>query len=113
MTESVEIGMARMQEQLKAVLEDTAEARQSRKEQYKRIDEIGREVTDMGHRLKVVENQLSTAAPTIAEFVVMKHRIQGAGAAGKWLWAAGGFLIASAASIVGFGQVIKNWFTGN
>ena len=112
MTESVEVGLARMQEQMKSLLDDMAEAKQSRKEQYKRIDEIGRDVTSVNHRLQIVETQLASSTPTIAEFVVMKNKIQGAGALGRWLWAFGGFLIGLIAWVIGIVPALHAWFTG-
>lgn len=102
-----------MQEQMKMIAEDMAEAKQSRKEQYRRTDEIGRDITAINHRLQIVETQLASSAPTIAEFVVMKHKLQGAGTFGRWVWAFGGFLIGLVAWVVGAIPAIRNWFMGN
>lgn len=113
MTEPVEVGMARMQENMKAVLNQLAEAKQSRKEQYAQLDAVGREVSTISNRLQTVETQLAAAAPTLAEFVVFKHKLQGAGTFGRWLWAIGGFLIGSIAYLSGLGKPIKQFFEGN
>lgn len=42
----------------------------------------------MNQKMTVIEAQLASNQPTIQEFVTIKHKVQGAGAAGKWIWAA-------------------------
>lgn len=103
--ESGPIMMARMQEQLRYLVDSTNEAKESRKGQYEKMEEHSGKLEEMNGRLKVVENALKDVEPTLAEFIVIKHQIKGAGIAGRWLWAIGGFLIASAAWLVS----IKPW----
>lgn len=92
--------MARMQEQLKFLVDHTEKAEVSRKKQYEKSEEQSQKLEEMNGRLKVVENALKDAEPTLAEFIVIKHQIKGAGIAGRWLWAIGGFLIGTAAWII-------------
>lgn len=42
----------------------------------------------MNQKMTMIEAQLASNQPTIQEFVTIKHKVQGAGAAGKWIWAA-------------------------
>lgn len=106
MPESTEVQIARVEEQLKNVLKGMEKAETSRKEQYRQIDGIGHEVQEILNRLGAVEKQLSVNAPTIAEFIEIKHKVQGAGIAGRWLWVIGGFLIGFAASSK---EYIQSW----
>lgn len=47
--------------------------------------------------IRLIKEQLASNAPTIQEFVTIKHKVQGAGALGKFIWASGGALLATIA----------------
>ena len=112
MTEPVEVGIARMQEQLKAILEDASEAKQARKEQYKVTQEMQTDLASVKSRLEMVEKQIASSAPTLAEFVVMKHRIQGVGSFGRWLWGFFGFVTGLIAWVIGAIPALQSWLIG-
>lgn len=101
-----EIALVRMQEQLKQLIEAGQEAKVSRKEQYGRIEEIARDVHDLRGRMEQVEKQFASTAPTIAEFIQVKHKIQGAGTAGKFVWAIAAFIIGL---LVSSREMIRDW----
>lgn len=96
MSEAIEIQMARLDERFKAVLLGQEDAKLSRKHQYDQLEAIGQSITTIDNRLKSVESSLAKSAPTIEEFITIKHKVVGAGIAGKWLWAAGGFILSAA-----------------
>ena len=87
--EPLEVKLARLDEQLKAVREDMVLARNSRKQQYEMIESVNRVLMQMESRFANIEDKLATTAPTIQEFVDIKMKVQGAGIAGKWVWAIG------------------------
>lgn len=91
--ESVEVQLARVDERLRIVLEQLAKAESGRKEQYQFNERMQRTVDDMSTKVTNVENKLATAAPTIEEYITIKHKIVGAGKLGKWLWILGSGLI--------------------
>lgn len=93
MSESVEVRIARMEEQFKVVVRDAEEARNSRKEQYKMIEAINQNISSMVNDVAAVKTKLDGQAPTIEEFITIKHKVVGAGKMGKALWAFGAFLI--------------------
>ena len=84
--ESTEVQLARLQEQMKIVLEELHSAKDGRKAQYEQMSEIS-------NRLQKVESSLANQAPTIEEFITIKHKVVGAGLMGKWIWLAAGGLI--------------------
>lgn len=95
-TESLEVLIARMSEQMKHMQEDMNRDRDSRKHQYEKIEAVNQIVTKMDGRLASVESSLASAKPTIEEFITIKHKVVGAGMAGKWLWAVAGFGLGAA-----------------
>lgn len=110
-TQSIGAAVARTQVLLERVIEDNEDAKVSRKEQYRKMDEMGANMTEMKYRLTSVESQLAVAAPTIAEFLVIKQRVIGAGALGRWLWLIGGVLLGTVSWIAGLDRVIVAWLT--
>jgi len=91
--ESVEVQIARMDERLVMIIGDMKEARESRKEQYESTEALSGKITKLDSRVANVESSFAAAKPTIEEFIAVKHKVIGAGAAGKWLWVACGALI--------------------
>lgn len=108
MQDSMEVKVARMDEQLKAVREDMDLARESRKQQYEMIENVHRVLIKMEHRLDGVEKSLAAATPTIDEFVNIKLKVQGAGILGKWAWAIGASIITF---LFSFREQLINWFS--
>lgn len=91
--ESAETQMARIDERLKSMMIELQAAKDGRKDQYEKMEDIGRQITSMDGRMKNVETSLAKSAPTIEEFITIKHKVVGAGAAGKYLYAGAGILI--------------------
>lgn len=92
-TESIEAQFARMDERMRTILEELAEAKKSRKEQYRHNESMNTLMTSMDNRIQKVEAALANQTPTIEEFITIKHRVEGAGKMGKWVWVALGAVI--------------------
>ncbi|AHC94034.1 hypothetical protein CH29_gp81 [Achromobacter phage JWAlpha] len=91
--EPLEIQFARMEERLKTFLDMADRDRDTRANQYEMLREINTVMTGFSHRLANVEASLANSAPTIEEFITIKHKMVGAGFMGKWIWAVAGGLI--------------------
>lgn len=93
MSEPTEIQLARLDERMKMLLdrmEDNHKSHTQTKEWMRKTDDT---LQVIGTRVQNVENGLSKAAPTIEEFLTIKHRIIGAGMAGRWMWVTFGTLL--------------------
>jgi hypothetical protein len=97
--ESIEVQLARMDERFKTVLRELEKATASRKDQYAQLDEMGKSLLSIDNRVGKVEQSLAKNAPTIEEFITIKHRVVGAGVAGRWLWVGATALLAFLFSI--------------
>jgi len=95
MSESVEVRVARLEEQLKFLVDDAKEAKINRKGQYDSIEALRHAMATMAGEVGEVKSKLAGQAPTIEEFITIKHKVVGAGKLGKWLWAIGAFIIGS------------------
>lgn len=91
--ESLEVKIARLDERLQRLLDESELAREGRKQQYEKLEQVNQTVTQLESRVKGVEDGLTKASPTIDEFVNIKMKVQGAGIVGKWVWALGGTLL--------------------
>lgn len=107
--ESVEVQLARVDERLAMVLAELKDAKDSRKGQYESIEGLRATFASLDKRVENVESKLASAQPTIEEFITIKHKVQGAGAFGKWLWAALGIIIGVTAASR---ETILHWLTG-
>ena len=92
-TEPTEVQLARLEERLNQVLQGMAQDRESRRQQYEKTEELAQSITKLDGRMGQVEQSLTQQAPTIEEFITIKHRVVGAGMMGKWVWAIAGGLI--------------------
>lgn len=108
MSESVEVRVARLEEQLKFLVDDAKEAKISRKGQYDSIEALRQSVASMVGDVTDVKAKLAGQAPTIEEFITIKHKVVGAGKLGKGLWAAGAFLIGI---VYSSREAILTWLT--
>lgn len=104
--ESVEAHLARQDERWKFVQEEMQEARLSRKAQYEQMELLRSTVQHLSAKVSSVEDSLAKANPTIEEFITIKHKVTGAGAAGKYIWAIAAsmltFVVASRDNIKAF-----------
>lgn len=99
MPESTEAQIARLDERLKSIILLMGDASESQHRQQEWMTTVNQTLVAIGTRVESVEHSLAKASPTIDEFITIKHKIQGAGAVGKWLWVALGFLVGTAYSM--------------
>lgn len=88
MNENIEAQLARMDERMKMIVASLEQDRSSRKEQYENAEQTRLTLQDISSRLGAVEKGLADNAPTIEEFITIKHKVAGAGVAGRWAWVA-------------------------
>lgn len=88
MSESIEVQLARLQEQMKQVLGELQSAKDSRKQQYEHNEAMNKLLLSLDGRVGNVEGTLAVQSPTIEEFITIKHKVVGAGLMGKWVWLA-------------------------
>lgn len=93
MSEMVEVRVARLEEQLKFLVEEAREAKASRKAQYESVEALSKAVLSLVTDVNEVKTKLAGQAPTIEEFITIKHKVVGAGKLGKWVWVTLGGLI--------------------
>lgn len=108
MSESVEVRVARLEENMKFLVKDAEQASLARKSQYTAIEAIQSTVSNMATTMTSLKDKLDGQAPTIEEFITIKHKVVGAGRLGKWLWAIGAFLLGTAS---GAREHIIAWLT--
>lgn len=93
MSEAVEVRVARLEEKMNFLVEEAKEAKAARKTQYTTNEESKAKMAAIGNSLMIVETKLAGQAPTIEEFITIKHKVVGAGKIGKVFWAVGAFII--------------------
>lgn len=91
--ESTDVRLARIDERVNAVLTQLERADSGRKQQYDKMEELNRSIHKVESRVESVEKTLSVATPAIDEFMIIKHKVVGAGIVGRWLWGIGGTLL--------------------
>lgn len=94
--ESMEAKIARIDERINTVLDEVRRASEGRKHQYEKLEDLSKAVLKVENRVENVEKTLSVATPAIDEFMIIKHKVVGAGVMGKWLWGVGGALLSAA-----------------
>jgi len=108
MSESVEVRVARLEENMKFLVKETEQASVSRKGQYEAIETIQRAIEGMAASVASVKAKLDGQTPTIEEFITIRHKVVGAGKFGKYIWAIGSFIIGVVWS---HKEVIGTWIT--
>lgn len=91
--EPLEVQLARLEEQMKTLFRMMEQENASKSSIYKELQSLSTNVTSISHRMVNVESSLANNAPTIEEFITIKHKMVGAGLMGKWIWAIAGGLI--------------------
>ena len=107
--ESTEIQLARLDERMRMLLDRMEDNHNSHTQTREWMRKTDGTLQDIGNRVLNVEVSLQKAAPTIEEFIVIKHKIIGAGVAGKWMWATFGTLLGI---VISMREQIIRWFTG-
>lgn len=108
MPESHDAQIARLDERLTSIMVLMRESREEFKLHQDLAKEINTSLAHIRHRVESVEHSLAKASPTIDEFIIIKHKIQGAGILGKWLWVALGFLVGTVYSMR---ETIFHWIS--
>lgn len=103
MSESTEVLLARLDERLKT----QAESNQKILEQLK---DQGQRLASMEQRVANVETSLTTQKPVIDDFLIIKHKVVGAGQFGKWVWVVATALVTF---ILTSREKIAFWLSGN
>lgn len=93
MSEPVEVRVARLEEKMQFLVDESKEAKIARKAQYEVLETLGRSMQSMATEVTDVKTKLAGQAPTIEEFITIKHKVVGAGKLGKWVWVALGGVI--------------------
>ena len=106
--ESLEVQLAVLGERFAFIQRELEEAKTARKAQYEKMEEQSVSLANLDNRLKAVETSLTSQAPTIEEFITIKHKITGAGLAGHWTWKIGAGLLAV---LCFFRTEIYRWLT--
>ena len=91
--EPLEVQLARLEEQMKTLFRIMEQEGNGRTNIAKQLQDISTSMATFGHRLGNVEASLANSAPTIEEFITIKHKMVGAGLMGKWVWAFAGGVI--------------------
>lgn len=84
--ESVAVQLAVLAQQCQFIKQELADAKTARKSQYEKMEQQSQMLVQMDARLQQVEKSLKEQAPTIEEFITIKHKVVGAGWAGRWVW---------------------------
>jgi hypothetical protein len=106
--DSIEVQLAVLVTQFGFIQKELEDAKAARKGQYEKMEEQSQMLTTMDGRMKVVEESLKQQAPTIEEFITIKHKVVGAGVFGRWTWWVMAGLIGFACS---FRVEIFKWLT--
>lgn len=96
---SIEVQLAILVTEMGHIKSELADAKTARKGQYEKMEEQSQTLATMDGRMKVVEDSLKQQAPTIEEFITIKHKVVGAGVFGRWTWVVLAFLIGTVASL--------------
>lgn len=93
MSEPIEVRVARLEENMKFLVDNAKLDRESRKTQYEALEGVTRNVAAMVTQISAIDAKLAGQAPTIEEFITIKHKVVGAGKLGRWIWVFGAALI--------------------
>ncbi|QDH83965.1 hypothetical protein KMC60_gp46 [Achromobacter phage vB_AxyP_19-32_Axy11] len=107
--ESAEVQIARVEERLKTIFEMLEREGNSKRDIYKELQALSQGMLLLNGRVGNVESSLAKSAPTIEEFITIKHKVVGAGLMGKWIWAVAGGLLSA---IIFAKKELFSWFTG-
>jgi hypothetical protein len=84
--DTIAIQLAVLAEQMRYIRQEMDDAKTARKGQYEKAEEHSRILIQMDGRMQKVEESLQQQAPTIEEFITIKHKVVGAGLFGRWTW---------------------------
>ena len=93
MPETPEAQIAVLNERFRVIMEALRESKQEARECALSLSNVTRSIDALTTRITSVEDSLAKNAPTIEEFITIKHKVVGAGILGKWVWMALGGVI--------------------
>ncbi|MDR5839326.1 hypothetical protein [Caballeronia sp. LZ034LL] len=108
----IKIQLAVLVTEMGHIKNELIEAKLARKDQYEKMEEQTVTLSKLDGRMEKVENSLADQSPTIQEFVTIKHKVEGAGTAGRWVWAALTGLLGLVATIAAAKAGWLSIFTG-
>lgn len=108
-SESPEVQLARLEERLRTIFAHLEKDESGKQELQQAIHALNGSIAKLDSRLDTVETNLASTAPTIEEFITIKHKVVGAGIMGKWIWLIAGGLITFLFSVR---KEIMAWFIG-
>lgn len=108
MSETPEVKLARLEERLHILFGNIEKDEASKDSLQAAIIKLNDSISKLDSRLNMVENNLATTAPTIEEFITIKHKVVGAGIMGRWIWAIAGGVITF---LFAFRREIIEWFS--
>ena len=110
--QSMAVQTALMTERFLYIQRELEQNRENSKQQNERMEENKIVLLRLDHRIGNVEAALKEQAPTISEFIVIKQKLNGAGAAGKWLWTIIGGILTFIAALAAAKSGLFSLFTG-
>lgn len=108
MSEPIEVRVARLEENVGFLVAEAKEAKEARKNQYGRNEDNNLTLVQLATSVKSLEEKFAGQAPTIEEFITIKHKVVGAGKLGQVVWAIGSALIGAIGGVIAF----VSWFKG-
>lgn len=91
--EASEIQLARLDERMKMILDRMEDTQRSHAHARGWMRKMDLTLHSLDARVGSVETSLAKSAPTIEEFMAIKHKVLGAGIAGRWMWVTLGALL--------------------
>ena len=83
----------------------------SRQRMYDKLEQTDEKVDKIENRVERLEHAITTMSPTVAEFLMYKAQVQGAGKLGKFLRWVGGVMLCAAAALTTQWHNIVSWFS--
>lgn len=103
LSEPLEVRVARLEENIKFLVDSAKLDREGRKTHYNAIEKLSLDIQSMSSDMHDVKEKLAGQAPTIEEFIAIKNKVEGAGKLGRWIWVVGagaiGYVFAMRAAI--------------
>lgn len=108
MSEPIEVQLARMDERMKSILQAQQANSEAQAAQFRQLHALDNTMHSLKERVSDMEESIANAGPALAEYTMIKHKVIGAGLAGKWIWVAASFVLGAIASSKG---AILSWFS--
>lgn len=110
--QSLEVQLARLDERLQHISENQKSEQEFKRWIREQLTEITTNQGNLNNRMSTLEQSFAKNAPTIEEFITIKHKVVGAGVVGKWIWAILGGLIGTLFAMRADLIALITWFRG-